>query len=73
MSILDAIPYDYKEKLIKVLILIGVLIIIYAVLWILAELKVIPVLVFALFPQIVLLCIGIFIVYVAVSKKKKYY
>ena len=73
MSILDAIPYDYKEKLNKVIILIGALIIIYAVLWILAELKLIPVLIFALFPQIVLLCVGIFIVYMAVSKKKKYY
>ena len=73
MSILDAIPYDYKEKLNKVIILIGALIIIYAVLWILAELKLIPVIIFALFPQIVLLCIGIFIVYMAVSKKRKYY
>lgn len=73
MSILDAIPYDYKEKLNKIIILIGVLIVIYAVLWILAELKIIPVLIFALFPQIVLLCVGIFIIYMAVSKKRKYY
>ena len=38
----------------------------------LAELGIIPVLLFALFPQIVLLLIGIFIVYMAVSKRNSY-
>ncbi len=73
MSILDRLPPSYREKFNKVLILIGALIIIYAVLWIAAELKVIPVIIFAIFPQIVLLCIGIFIVYMAYTNKKKYY
>lgn len=73
MSILDRLPLSYKEKLNKALILVGILIIIYAILWIGAELKIIPVVIFAIFPQIVLLCIGIFIVYMAYTNKKKYY
>ena len=55
--------YNFRDYFYKIALLVGILIIIYAVLWILAELGIIPVLLFALFPQIVLLLIGIFIVY----------
>ena len=47
------IPWNYRELLTKIGMLIGAVIIIYAVLWILAELKLIPVIIFALFPQVV--------------------
>ena len=52
--------------------LLGILIVVYALLWILAELKLIPVVLFAIFPQIVLLLIGIFIVYIAYSRRNSY-
>ena len=65
-------PYDYKETLNKVLMLVGIVIIIYAILWILAELKLIPVIIYALFPQFVLLLIGIFIFYQAYSRRNLY-
>ncbi|MBR0271906.1 MAG: hypothetical protein IJQ68_07975 [Methanobrevibacter sp.] len=64
--------YTIRSYLNKFLLLLGIVIIIYAILWILAELKLIPVILFAIFPQIVLLLIGIFIVYIALSKRKSY-
>lgn len=65
--------YDLKDIVYKVAMIFGVLIIIYGVLWLLAELGVIPAIIFAIFPQIVMILIGIFIVYVAYENKKKYY
>ena len=64
--------YDLKGMLYKVAILFGVLIVIYGVLWLLAELGVIPTIFFAIFPQIVLILVGIFIIYTAVSRKNAY-
>lgn len=64
--------YTIKSYIYKFALLFGILLIIYAVLWILAELKIIPTILFALFPQIVLLLIGIFIVYIAISKRNTY-
>lgn len=72
MPIPGGIPYDFKEIVNKIAMLMGILIIIYALLWILAELKLIPVVLFAIFPQIVLLLIGIFIVYIAYSRRNSY-
>ncbi len=72
MPIPSGIPYDFREMANKIAMLIGALIIIYAVLWIFAELKLIPVILFAIFPQIVILLIGIFIVYIAYSKRNIY-
>lgn len=72
MLIPGGIPYDFKEIANKIAMLMGILIIIYALLWILAELKLIPVVLFAIFPQIVLLLIGIFIVYIAYSRRNSY-
>lgn len=63
---------DLRDVGYKIDILFGVLIVIYGVLWLLAELKVIPVIFFAIFPQIVLILVGIFIIYVAYSKRKLY-
>ena len=65
-------PYDLKDIGYKIAILFGVLIVIYGVLWLLAELHVIPAIFFAIFPQIVLILIGIFIIYTAVSRKNAY-
>ena len=64
--------YTLRSYFNKIALLFGVVIIIYAVLWMLAELKLIPVVFFAIFPQIVLLLIGIFIVYVALSRRNQY-
>ena len=72
MPIPGGIPYDFKEIANKIAMLMGILIIIYALLWILADLKLIPVVLFAIFPQIVLLLIGIFIVYIAYSRRNSY-
>ncbi len=74
MPIRGGMPfYDFKELGYKVALIFGVLIVIYGVLWLLAELGVIPAIIFAIFPQIVLILIGIFIIYVALDHKKKYY
>ncbi|WP_299525960.1 hypothetical protein [uncultured Methanobrevibacter sp.] len=72
MPIPGGIPYNFGEIANKIAMLMGILIVIYAVLWILAELKLIPVVLFAIFPQIVLLLIGIFIVYIAYSRRNNY-
>ena len=64
--------YDLKDLAYKVAILFGVLIVIYGVLWLLAELGVIPAIFFAIFPQIVLILVGLFIIYTAVSRKNAY-
>ncbi len=65
--------YDLKEAGYKAACVFGALIVIYGVLWLLAELGIIPTIVFAIFPQIVLILIGIFIMYMAFNQKKKYY
>ncbi len=65
-------PNNYREILNKVLMLLGIVIIIYAILWILAELKLIPLIIYALFPQFVLLLVGIFIFYQAYSRRNLY-
>ena len=64
--------FDLKDLTYKVAILFGVLIVIYGVLWLLAELGVIPAIIFAIFPQIVLILVGLFIIYTAVSRKNAY-
>ena len=64
--------FDLKDLMYKVAILFGALIVIYGVLWLLAELKVIPAIFFAIFPQIVLILVGLFIIYTAVSRKNAY-
>lgn len=70
------IPYggipDLRDIGYKIAMLFGALIIIYGVLWLLVSLGVIPALVAAIFPQIVLILIGIFIIYVAYSRRNRY-
>lgn len=73
MPIPGAIPFDLKEMGYKIAFVFGALIIIYGVLWLLAVLKIIPPILFAIFPQIVLIIIGIAIIYFAYGRKKKYY
>ena len=63
---------DMRDILYKVAILFGALIVIYGVLWLLVNLGVIPALVAAVFPQIVLILVGIFIIYVAYNKRNMY-
>lgn len=72
MPIPGGIPYNFGEIFNKIAMFMGIVIVIYAVLWILAELKLIPVVLFAIFPQVVLLLIGIFIVYIAYSRRNNY-
>lgn len=69
MPIMGGIPGDLRDTLNKCLFLVGAFIIIYAILWILAELHLIPAIIFMIFPQLVLLAIGIFIVYWAYSRR----
>ncbi|MBQ6099064.1 MAG: hypothetical protein IJL02_04285 [Methanobrevibacter sp.] len=63
---------DFRDILYKVAILFGAIIVIYGVLWLLVNLGVIPALVAAIFPQIVLILVGLFIIYVAYSKRNMY-
>ena len=73
MPIRGGMPYyDLKDLSYKVAILFGSLNVIYGVLWLLAELGVIPAIFFSIFPQIVLILVGIFIIYTAVSRKNAY-
>ncbi|OWT32993.1 hypothetical protein BGI41_04705 [Methanobrevibacter sp. 87.7] len=64
------IPYDLQYKINKCLIFVGVIIVIYSVLWILVVLGFIPKIVVALFPQIGLLIVGLFIIYMAYMANK---
>ena len=64
---------DLKDLTYKIAIVFGVIIVIYGVLWLLVNLGVIPALIAAVFPQIVLIIIGLFIIYAAVERKNKYY
>lgn len=73
MPIPGQMPFNIRELLIKFSFLVGILIIIYALLWMFAELHLIPAIIYAIFPQIVLLFIGIFIVYMAYTRKKEFY
>lgn len=66
------IPYDFRGLLNNIALFCGVLIIIYAILWILVELHVIPFIVASIFPYIVVLLIGIFIVYTALKRRNTY-
>ena len=64
---------DLKDLTYKIAIVFGVIIVIYGVLWLLVNLGVIPALIAAVFPQIVLIIIGLFIVYTAIDRRNKYY
>ena len=63
---------DFRDIIYKVAILFGVLIVIYGVLWLFVTLGVIPALFAAVFPQIVLILVGIFIIYVAYNRRNMY-
>ena len=64
---------DLKDLLYKVVIVFGVLIVIYGVLWLLVTLGVIPAIIAAVFPPIVIIIIGLFIIYAVIDRRKKYY
>lgn len=67
------IPPELKDLLYKIAIVLGALIVIYGILWLLATLGVIPPLIAALFPQIVIIFIGLFIIYAAIERRNRYY
>ncbi len=69
----SGMPFDIKEIGYKIAFVFGALIVIYGVLWLLVTLGLIPAIVAAIFPQIVLIIIGIFIMYTVLERKKKYY
>lgn len=73
MPIPNGMPMDFKDTLNKVIMLFGIIIIIYAILWILAKLNLIPSIIFGIFPQIVLLLVGVFIFYYAWNSRNKMY
>ena len=62
---------DFKELIYKVAIVLGAIIVIYGVLWLLVTLGLIPAIVAALFPQVVLIIIGLFIIYAAIERKNR--
>ena len=64
---------DVKDLLFKIVVVFGALIVIYGALWLLVSLGVIPAIVTAVFPPIVLMIIGLFIIYAAYERKNKYY
>lgn len=64
---------DIKELMYKIAIVFGAVIVIYGVLWLLVNLGVIPAIIAAVFPQIVLIIIGLFIIYAAIDRRNKYY
>lgn len=64
---------DIKDLTYKIAIVFGALIVIYGVLWLLVNLGVIPAIIAAVFPQVVLIIIGLFIIYTAVDRRNKYY
>ena len=64
---------DIRDLIYKIAIVFGIIIVIYGVLWLLVNLGMIPAIVAAIFPQIVLIIIGLFIIYAAVERKNKYY
>ena len=63
---------DMRDLLYKVAIVFGGLIVFYGVLWLLVTLGVIPAIIAAVFPQVVLIIIGLFIIYIAFSRKNNY-
>ena len=64
---------DFRELIYKVAIVLGAIIVIYGVLWLLVTLGLIPAIVASLFPQVVLILIGLFIIYAAIERKNRYY
>ncbi len=64
---------DIKDLTLKIVIVFGVIIVFYGVLWLLVTLGLIPAIIAAVFPQIVLIIIGLFIIYTAIDHKKRYY
>ena len=64
---------DVRDLTYKIAIVFGIIIVIYGVLWLLVNLGVIPAIIAAVFPQIVLIIIGLFIIYTAVDRRNKYY
>lgn len=64
---------DIRDLLYKIAIVFGAIIVIYGVLWLLVNLGVIPAIIAAIFPQLVLIIIGLFIIYTAIDRKNKYY
>ena len=73
MPIPNALFPDLRDTLFKMAILFGALLIIYGILWLLASLSIIPSILVTIFPQIILILVGIFIIYIAYNKKKRYY
>lgn len=71
MSMFD-IP-DIIDLTYKLAIVFGALVVLYGILWLLVTLGVIPAIVAAIFPPVVLIIIGLFIIYAAVDRRKKYY
>ena len=64
---------DIKDLTYKIAIVFGIILVIYGVLWLLVNLGVIPSIIAAVFPQIVLIIIGLFIIYTAVDRRNRYY
>ena len=65
--------YELKELFLKMAIVFGAVIVVYGVLWLLANLKIIPAIIASIFPQIVIIIIGLFIIYTAIDRKNKYF
>ncbi|WP_295721398.1 hypothetical protein [uncultured Methanobrevibacter sp.] len=63
------IPYEFERKLYRILLITGIFIVIYALIWILVGLHIIPSLVLTLFPPVLLLMIGMYVIYISYSRR----
>lgn len=72
MPIPNGNPLEFRSTMNKVALCFGVILIIYATLSILIKLNLIPDILISIFPSIVLLIVGIFILISSFNSRKKY-
>ncbi len=63
------IPYEVERKLYEVLLIMGIFIVVYALIWIFVGLGIIPSLLLTLFPPALLLVVGIYVIYISYSRR----
>lgn len=63
------IPYEVERKLYEVLLIMGIFIVVYALIWIFVGLGIIPSLLLTLFPPVLLLVVGIYVIYISYSRR----
>ncbi|MBE6499935.1 MAG: hypothetical protein E7Z80_05255 [Methanobrevibacter thaueri] len=62
----------FSGKLYKIIVIVGVLIVLYGILWVLATVGLIPGLIPVMFPQIIIIIFGLALIYMAFTRISKY-